>query len=56
LSELRLLDLRENPIEMLPESLLQMPRLEKIDLRWVHTLQALPWLDRLEDRGCLIYR
>jgi Leucine-rich repeat (LRR) protein len=56
LSELRLLDLRGNPIETLPESILEMPRLEKIDLRWVNTLKALPWLDRLEDRGCLIYR
>jgi Leucine-rich repeat (LRR) protein len=56
LSELRLLDLRGNPIETLPESILAMPRLEKIDLRWINTLQAPPWLDRLEDRGCLIYR
>jgi hypothetical protein len=55
-SELRLLDLRGNPIETLPESILEMPRLEKSDLRWVNTLKVLPWLDRLEDRGCLIYR
>ena len=56
LSELRLLDPRGNPIETLPESILEKPRLEKIDLRWISTLQPLPWLDRFEHRGCLIYR
>jgi hypothetical protein len=33
-----------------------MPRLEKLDLRWVHTLQAPAWLDALEVRGCLVCR
>jgi Leucine-rich repeat (LRR) protein len=53
LSELRQIDLRENPIEMLPDSILEMPRLEKLDLRWVNTLRELPWLDALEDTAVL---
>ena len=56
LSELRQLDLRGNPIETLPDSILEMPKLEKLDLRWVNTLQAPPWFDVLEQRGCLVYR
>jgi hypothetical protein len=33
-----------------------LPRLEKLDLRWVTTLDSPPWFGQLEARGCLIYR
>jgi hypothetical protein len=56
LSELRLLDLRGNPIASLPETLLEMPRLEKLDLRWVNSLEPTSWLSALERKGCCVYR
>jgi hypothetical protein len=33
-----------------------LPRLDKLDVRWVPTLAPLPWFDDLEARGCLVYR
>ncbi|NOT58927.1 MAG: hypothetical protein HOP19_01750, partial [Acidobacteria bacterium] len=43
-----------NPLRELPANLLQLPRLEKFDLRWVK-LHALPigW-GELEARGCQV--
>ncbi|HKS24692.1 MAG TPA: hypothetical protein VJZ76_17985 [Thermoanaerobaculia bacterium] len=38
----------------LPESLLELPRLEKVDVRWVEISSRV--LDQLEARGCLVYR
>ena len=52
---LRQIDLRGNPIETLPDSFLNLPKLEKLDLRWVETLQRPAWLNALEERGCLVY-
>jgi len=54
LQSLRQLDLRGNPLTQLPESLLELPRLEKVDVRWVTIDDRV--LDRLEARGCLVYR
>ena len=54
LQSLRQLDLRGNPLTQLPESLLELPRLEKIDVRWVEISSRV--LDQLEARGCLVYR
>jgi len=51
---LRQLDLRGNPLTNLPELLLDLPRLEKVDVRWVRIDDEV--LDRLEARGCLVYR
>jgi hypothetical protein len=53
--ELRQIDLRGNPLTHLPTSLAALPRLDKIDLRWVTTLTPPPWFDELEARGCAIY-
>ena len=56
LRELRHLDLRGNPLAYLPEAIAGLPRLEKLDLRWVEKLIAPPWFPDLEARGCLVYR
>ena len=56
LAELRLIDLRGNPLTSLPRTMLEMTRLEKLDLRWVRTLAWPGWLEELEGRGCLVYR
>jgi hypothetical protein len=53
--ELRQIDLRENPVIHLPESVLALPRLEKLDLRWVATLEPPSWLGSLEAKGCAVY-
>jgi hypothetical protein len=53
--ELRQIDLRENPVVHLPESLLALPGLEKLDLRWVTTLEPPGWLSNLEAKGCAVY-
>lgn len=49
LIELRITD---NRLTTLPAAL---PRLEKLDLRWVTTLPEIPWLADLEARGCAVY-
>jgi len=54
LQSLRQIDLRGSPLATLPASLLDLPRLEKVDVRWVQIDDDL--LDRLEARGCLVYR
>jgi hypothetical protein len=33
-----------------------MPKLEKLDLRWIPSLPWPGWIDDLEARGCLVYR
>jgi len=33
-----------------------LPKLEKLDLRWVNSLPNLEWFEALEDRGCVVYR
>jgi len=40
----------------LPDTLAALPRLEKLDLRWVTTLPPLVWVGDLEARGCVVYR
>lgn len=52
--ELRLDARRGNPFRELPPSLLDLPRLEKLDLRWLAGRFAVA--DALEARGCLVYR
>jgi hypothetical protein len=46
---------RGNPLTSLPESLIALPRLEKLDLRWVTTLETPRWFSQLEANGCIIY-
>jgi hypothetical protein len=55
LKELRQLDLRGNPLTKLPEGIAALPRLEKLDLRWVETLEPPVWFATLEERGCAVY-
>jgi hypothetical protein len=56
LRELRQIDLRGNPLTQLPEAIAALPRLDKLDLRWVTTLAPLAWFADLEARGCAVYR
>ncbi|UZM97526.1 hypothetical protein OL548_20510 [Lysinibacillus sp. MHQ-1] len=49
------LDVRSNDLKELPESLLAMESLERLDLRWNHELKIPSWLDELEARGCIVY-
>jgi Leucine-rich repeat (LRR) protein len=53
LSELRQLDLRGNPLISLPVMIAELPKLEKLDLRWVNSLRLPGWIDDLEARGCV---
>lgn len=47
--------LHDNPVMRLPESLLALPRLDKLDLRWVAGFEPPGWFAGLEARGCTIY-
>lgn len=49
-------DLGRNPLTHLPEAIAALPRLDKLDLRWVTTLPMPEWVDALEARGCAVYR
>jgi hypothetical protein len=53
---LRILDLRANPVANLPAAIASLPRLDKLDLRWVTRMPGPDWLADLAARGCLIYR
>jgi hypothetical protein len=55
-AELRQLDLRGNPIVSLPVEIVELTKLEKLDLRWVDSLRSPEWFRSLEERGCVIYR
>jgi hypothetical protein len=39
----------------LPDTIAQLPRLDKLDLRWVN-LPSPEWIEKLEARGCAVYR
>jgi hypothetical protein len=56
LRELRQMDFRGNPLTHLPTTIVALPHLEKLDLRWVSTLVTPEWIVTLEQRGCLVYR
>ena len=51
LRELRLLDLRANRLTAVPDWIVELPRLEKLDLRWneVYDVPA-----GLLERGCVV--
>jgi len=55
-SRRRRIDLRGNPVVELPAAIARLPRLEKVDLRWVTTLAPPTWLADLDARGCVVYR
>ena len=40
---------------MPPAALLDLPHLEKLDLRWTRLAPLSAWLPKLEVRGCLVY-
>jgi hypothetical protein len=40
----------------LPRVLAELPKLEKLDLRWIATLELPAWINDLEARGCAVYR
>ena len=50
------LDLRGNPLTSLPATIADLPKLEKLDLRWVSSMKFPSWIDDLEARGCVVYR
>jgi hypothetical protein len=56
LRDLRLLDLRANPLCALPDALADLPALQKLDLRWTPFFPKLPPVARhLRDRGCTVW-
>ena len=56
LANLVYLDLRANPLTVLPPSIGDLPKLEKLDLRWTRLASIPAWMERLEARGCGVYR
>jgi len=54
LRSVRELDLRGNVLRTLPEWMLQLPDLEKLDLRW-NPLDVPAWIYQLEEQGCTVY-
>jgi Leucine-rich repeat (LRR) protein len=49
--ELRTLDLRANRLTSIPDWIVELPRLEKLDLRWNEVLEV---PSALHDRGCFV--
>ena len=47
--------IRGSALKQLSSSLTSLPRLEKLDLRWI-PLEPPAWFANLENRGCAIYR
>jgi Leucine-rich repeat (LRR) protein len=56
LQELRQVDLRGNPLTSVPAAITTLPRLDRLDLRWVMTLTEPASIATLETRGCVAYR
>jgi hypothetical protein len=54
LKKLRMLDPWQ-PLAHLPGSIATLPRLEKLDLRWVDRLAPPERIANLEERGCAVY-
>ena len=54
LANLLELDL-SNKLKELPDSLLEIEGLERLDLRWNHELRIPGWLGELEEKGCIVY-
>jgi len=48
------IDLRENQLTSLPDSIRELHSLEKLDARW-NGLPETPWLEELRQRGCVVY-
>jgi len=48
--------MRGNPLTSLPDAIAGLPRLEKLDLRWVNSLELPSWIEDLEAHGCVVYR
>jgi Leucine-rich repeat (LRR) protein len=56
LTRLTHLDLRGNKFVSLPAHIGDLAHLEKLDVRW-NKLASLPaWLQRLEQRGCTVFK
>jgi len=55
-TELETLVLADNGLEAVSEQIGRLQKLRMLDLRWVTTLAAPPWIARLEAQGCLVYR
>ncbi|QOS99356.1 leucine-rich repeat domain-containing protein [Brevibacterium sp. JNUCC-42] len=56
MSNLIELDLRDNNLEKIPSSVLNLEKLEKLDLRWNKNLKVTKCLIELEERGCIVYK
>lgn len=55
MQQLRRVDLRGNDIKELPIELLDLPNLERLDLRWNAQLVQPAWINELISRDCLVY-
>ena len=55
LHALRSLDLRETAITALPDWLAELPALQRLDLRWNGFLDPPPVVERLRERGCVVW-
>ena len=54
LARLRVLDLRGNRLDTLPDAIGDLPALEKLDLRWNRFATLPPACERLRERGCVV--
>lgn len=47
---------RMHSLRTLPDAMMALPALEKLDLRWLHDLEKPPaWIPDLEARGGVVY-
>src|SRR5216684_880732 len=56
LRSLSYLDVRANRLISLPASIGDLTHLEKLDVRWNKLISPPRWLQRLEQRGCTVFR
>ena len=56
LENLARLDLRANRLKTLPAEIGELPKLEKLDLRWNKLSSVPPWIWKLKQHGCTVYR
>lgn len=55
MSSIQYIDLRANQLSTLPESMINLTQLTKLDLRWNNFTTKPSIINKLRDNGCIVF-